>query len=78
MTPDAGDAHPQPLCQPLVGRLGKDEALAALRAGSLHTEVCLTERLSRGTELAYEAAIDAFSPIIAAGDNTDQGPGPDG
>jgi len=33
---------------------------------------------NHSSELAYGAAIDRFSPIIAAGDNSDQGPGPDG
>jgi hypothetical protein len=37
-----------------------------------------SQQPGHGTELAYGAAIDGFWPIIAAGDNSDQGPTPDG
>jgi hypothetical protein len=37
-----------------------------------------SQRPGHGTELAYRAAIDGFWLTIAAGDHSDQGPGPDG
>jgi hypothetical protein len=55
----------------------KDEALAALRTATFGPSSA-HERPGPSTELADEAAIDGCSPIIAAGDHSDQRPGPDG
>lgn len=45
----------------------REEAVAALQAAGVEFDLVLTTAPGHGTELAYQAALDGFSPIIAAG-----------
>lgn len=45
----------------------RDEAEAALKAAGIEYDLVVTERPRQGIDLAYQAVLDGFCPIIAAG-----------
>lgn len=45
----------------------REEAEAALKAAGIEYRLLITEHPRHGTELAYQAVCDGYSPIIAAG-----------